>query len=373
MQGKTTMVPSITLFEKLALLSKILQLPLVLLYTLAISPFSDALKEKKLRRLLFEAYLRHITRTATVGQVQWALGSTTRIYRSWTRQWRVEPLLEDVSQSRKRLMWIGSKNTEKVVFYVHGGGFMLPISDYMLTFWLFVQREYAKRTGGKELAIVAMEYSIYPHTFPTQLTEITHALSHILNISRISPSNLHIAGDSAGANLILQLISHTLNPLPIDEIPPSPLTPAQPISGVLLISPWLSLDQPTPSYTQNDATDFLAAATLTRYGVKYLAGIRDSHVPYVKVLSAGEQWFDGIDELTDRVLVTVGGAECLLDDGVGVYHEIKASVSRGGRRVDVEVDVEDGGVHEDMMVDCAAFGKKLTAVGEKVVVWLMGE
>ncbi|KAG7090251.1 hypothetical protein E1B28_011849 [Marasmius oreades] len=295
-------------------------------------------------------------------------GSTTRIYRSWTRQWRVEPLLEEVSQSGRKLMWIGNKNAEKVVFYVHGGGFMLPISDYMLIFGCLFNANTPEEREEKSLP--SSQWSILSTLVPSQRNSRKSPLHyHILNTSCISPSKLHVAGDSAGANLVLQLISNTL---PVDEVPPSPLTPAQPVSGILLISPWLSLDQPTPSYTQNDATDFLAPATLTGYGVKYLAGVRDSHVPYVKVLSAGKQWFDGIDELTDRILVTVGGAECLLDDGIGVYDEIKASVLRGERRVDVEVDVEDGGVHEDMMVDCGAFGKNLTAVGEKIVVWLMG-
>ncbi|KAF9259822.1 alpha/beta-hydrolase, partial [Marasmius fiardii PR-910] len=345
---------------------------LVLLYTLIISPFSGALRKKRLRRLLFEAYIRYVLRTATARQAQWAVGTTTKTYKKWAGQWGIEPLLEDVPESGRKLMWIGNKNAEKIVFYVHGGGFRLAISDYMFTFWLYIQHEYARKTGGKELAIVAMEYSIYPHTFPMQLTEIIYALSYILNTCRISPSNLTIAGDSAGANLILQLVSHTLNPLPVsDGIPCSPLIRNQPISGTLLISPWLSLGQRTSSHAQNDGVDCIASDSMIWNGSMVLAGVPADHVPYMKVLSAGERWFDGIDELMNRVFVTVGGAECLLDDGIGVYEKIKASVSRGRRRVEVEVDVEDGGIHEDMMIEFAAGGKKLTAVGEKVVEWLM--
>ncbi|KAF9259819.1 hypothetical protein L218DRAFT_873620, partial [Marasmius fiardii PR-910] len=114
-----------------------------------------------------------------------------------------------------------------------------------------------------------------------------------------SPSNLTIAGDSTSANLIPQLISHTLNPLPINRVPRSPRTPTQPESGILLISPWLLLDQQMSSHVQNDASDCITSDTMITNRQKVLAGIKDTHVLYMKVLSAGEQWFDGIGELAN--------------------------------------------------------------------------
>ncbi|KAL0563172.1 hypothetical protein V5O48_018903 [Marasmius crinis-equi] len=365
---------SVGLLEKVALIPKILALPIVLFYTALISRFSTALRKKRFNRLLFEASIRYLVGTTTPGQIQWAVGPTVDVYKKWARKRRLEPVLEDVPDSGRKLMWIGSKEAEKVVFYVHGGGFIIPVSDFMFTFWRYVQREYVKQTGKDDFAIVCMEYSLHPHPFPTQLREMIHALSHVLSTSRASPSTIHLAGDSAGANLVLQFISHALHPLPSTDAPPSPLIVLnQRVRGTLLISPWLSLDDTTPTHTQNDVGDCLSAHTMTRGGVFYLDGLDSSRIPYVKVLSkvAGERWFEGVEKVTERVFVTVGGAECLLGDGVQVYERIKEATKGKEGVFEVKVDVEEDAVHEDMMVEFGAGGKKLTTAGHKIVEWLI--
>ncbi|KAF9267124.1 alpha/beta-hydrolase [Marasmius fiardii PR-910] len=358
------MASSITLIEKLSLFPKLLSIPVIIIYTALVSPFSRALRRKKWYRLIFETSLRALAKVTSVRQFQWLNGTqNSGIYKKWANSLKVEAVIDDVPQSGKKLMWIGNKNAEKVVFYVHGGGYMLPVSDFMYTFWLFVQREYAKRTG-KEIAICSMEYSLYPQTFPTQLTEIIHAFSHFLSNTKATPSNIHIAGDSAGGNLIFQLISHTLHP--VSGVPSSPLTTTR-VRGVLLISPWLSLNENTPSHVQNHASDIVAPSTLISWGDLYLQGVKDSQLPYVKNLLAVKQWYEGVDKLTDRILITAGDAECLLDDSIMVYERL-SGVVKG--IPDVRLDIEEGGTHEDMMVDVAAGGKNLTAAGEKIVEWL---
>ncbi|KAL0564474.1 hypothetical protein V5O48_017576, partial [Marasmius crinis-equi] len=315
-----------------------------------------ALKKKRFYRLLFETSLRFLGRKGSVRQLQWNSPSNPEVYQKWAKQYKVSPVVEEVPQTGKRVVWIGNKNAEKVVFYVHvpnftesipGGGFMLPISDFMLTFWLFVQ-------------------PIYPQTFPTQLKEIVHAFSHVLSTSHAKPSNIHLAGDSAGANLVLQFLSHTLHPVPSPDVPKSPLV--QPVRGVLLVSPWLSLNEQTSTHIRNDASDCLTSATLINWGSHYLEGVKDSQLPYIKVLAAGDRWFDGIGKLTDRVLITAGDAECLLEDSIRIHSRFKDLVAEG--RPELELDVEAGGVHEDMMMELGAGGKKLTAAGERIVAWL---
>lgn len=68
------------------------------------------------------------------------------------------------------------------------------------------------------------------------------AVDHVL-ASGVQPSNLHLL---AGANLILQPISHTLHPLV--SIPTSPLTGKGAIGSASLISPWTTLSGNTGSY-----------------------------------------------------------------------------------------------------------------------------
>ncbi|KAJ8077770.1 hypothetical protein PM082_002203 [Marasmius tenuissimus] len=367
------MSSSISLVEKLEIVPKLLAVPFVLAYSSLLSFFHPSLKKKKLYRLLFESAIRYVVGSTSPGQIQWVVGPTIDVFKGWARKRRLEPLMEDVPASGKKLMWIGNKDAEKVVFYVHGGGFIIPASDYAFTFWRYVLREYVKRTGKDDLAVVCMEYSLYPRTFPTQLREMVQALSHVLSTSRASPSNIHLAGDSAGANLIVQFLSHNLHPVPSTEVPPSPLAEMnQRVRGALLMSPWLSLDETTPTHLQYDTGDLLSAHTLTRGGVFYLEHIKPAHVPYVKVLSApgGDGWFKGIEKVTERVFVTVGGAECLLGDGVQVYERIKAA-TQGKLGFDVKIDVEDDAIHEDMLVEFGAGGKKLTGAGLKIVDWLL--
>ncbi|KAL0066985.1 hypothetical protein AAF712_005974 [Marasmius tenuissimus] len=296
--------------------------------------------------------------------------SNLDVYNKWVKKFKVEPVIEEVPQTGKKVVWIGSKNAENVVFYVHGGGFMVPISDFMFTFWLYVQRAYAKRTGGKEISIVSMEYSLHPQTFPTQLTEIVHAFNHFLSASNVKPSNIHLAGDSAGANLVLQLLSHTLHPLPSADVPASPLNNlSEPIRGTLLISPWCSLNERTSTHVENTASDCLTADSLLYWGSSYLGGVKYSHIPYIKTLAAGERWFDGVDKLTERILITAGDAECLLEDAIRLHDRLQASCVEGKPKL--EVDVEEDGVHEDMMMELGAGGRSLTPAGEGIVEWLL--
>ncbi|KAF9267123.1 alpha/beta-hydrolase [Marasmius fiardii PR-910] len=358
------MVPSLTLSEKLSVIPKLLLLPFILIFTILISPFSRALKRKKLRRLIFETTLRTIGKVTSVPQLQWLFESTPDAYITWSRRFEVETFIDDVPRTGKKLMWIGNKDAKKVVFYVHGGGFMAPMSDFMFTFWFFVQREYFTRTG-EEIGVCAMEYSLYPQTFPTQLTEIVHAFSHFLSNTRATPSDVYIAGDAAGGNLVLQFISHTLHP--VSGVPHSPFTATR-IGGILLISPWVFVGEETSSLLQNDASDVLASSTIIKWGKCYLEGVKDSHLPYVKALSAGERWFDGIDKLTEKIFVMAGSAECFLDDSNAVYGRFCGSVLGG--KPEMRLDVQQDGTHDDMIIEFGAGGKKLTCAGEKVVEWL---
>ncbi len=59
------------------------------------------------------------------------------------------------------------------------------------------------------------------------------ATEHIL-ASGVDPSNLHLVGDSAGANLLTGLLSHILHPL--DTVRPI-IAPKGSIKSVYLMSP----------------------------------------------------------------------------------------------------------------------------------------
>ncbi|KAG7091603.1 hypothetical protein E1B28_010622 [Marasmius oreades] len=376
---------SLTIWERVSLFPRFLPLPGVLLYTALASFFSKSYKGRKLYRIIFEAAGRYVTRVATVSQLQWVSGSTLEMYETWAKKRGVSPVVEKVRVSEGEevnLYWIGDKEAEQVLIYIHGGGFMLPISDFMFTFWDLVHQGMKKRSDCNcNFSIAVLDYSLHPATFPNQLRELIQTINHcLLKNPRETSSNLklHLAGDSCGANIILQLISHTFHPIP--GIPPSPLrsfgtgTPRPPlIRSVLLISPWTSLDEESPSQTMN-TTDALDARTLRRWGAMYVSGIPSGsgfdYVPYVKIHKAPADWLDGVDmhRVLGRVMITTGTAECLLDDAEVVYELLKR---HSGRGLEVRMDVEEGGIHDDPIFDIGAGSRQLNDVGERMVDWLV--
>ncbi|KAL0564471.1 hypothetical protein V5O48_017573 [Marasmius crinis-equi] len=336
------------------------------------APSSARVTKKHVYRLIFESFTRFLLDHTTDEQIQQINGPTIQVYNDWASQNGIQPVVEDVPGSDKKVVWIGNKNAERVVVYAHGGGYVIPMADWMLSFWLQVQRQFGEQTGGKEIAIAAIDYSVAPKGFPTQLTELTFALTHILDSMHASASKIYLAGDSAGGNLILQFLSHTLHPLPLEGVPPSPLgtTPdSEPLGGVLLISPWTSLNESTPSQTHNDETDWVSQDVLARWGKNYLSGLDEKYLSYVKPLKyADDKWFDGVDKIAKRILVTTGDAEKLMDDAVGIHDRLSREGVEG--RPEVKLFIQAEGVHDDALVEFGAGGTSLTHGGMVMVEWL---
>ncbi|KAE9382290.1 hypothetical protein BT96DRAFT_783666, partial [Gymnopus androsaceus JB14] len=126
-------------------------------------------------------------------------------------------------------------------------------------------------------------------------------------------------GDSAGGNLIMQLMVHTLHPFegvavsPLSRVSESNETSS--LGGICLVSPWLSLDTWTPSFVKNNDLDVLAGRSLLYWGKSYLSDVPESHHSWIKpVLCAPVpqepwKWLAALDEYVGRVLITAGGKE----------------------------------------------------------------
>jgi epsilon-lactone hydrolase len=120
-------------------------------------------------------------------------------------------------------------NTNKVILYVHGGGYVSgSCSDHRG----FVAK-FAKNTGVQNLLY---EYRLAPeHSFPAALEDSVKIYKWLLS-SGFKPDNIIIAGESAGGGLCLA----TLLALKERSIP-------LPIAGVA-ISPWTDLTCSSESY-----------------------------------------------------------------------------------------------------------------------------
>jgi len=161
----------------------------------------------------------------------------------------------------------------------------------------------------------------YP--FPTQLRQATAAVQHLLD-KGMSPSNIIIAGDSAGGNLALQLASLLLHPIyrchcrrdPIHEalmLARPPPGPQQPFGGLLLISPGIGFSTDAPSYVRNSARDLIPFSAYQLFSDTVQQVVPPALRYYIGPRLAPRGWWTGLGRVFPRVLVTAGEYEMPLD------------------------------------------------------------
>ncbi|KAJ7730361.1 Alpha/Beta hydrolase protein [Mycena maculata] len=343
--------------ESFGFVTTVLTLPVALLWNVVTTAYAPFNKDRSVKRVAGDSALRYAISRLSVPQLQWAFGTTRSVYEQWTKANKLTSTIDELGQDA-RLMWIGPKRLDRVVLFSHGGAFSLPASDFGLSFWRYVQLELAKQ--NIEIGFALFSYSLYPTaTFPTPLKQAGLALEFLL-AAGVKPQNLQIVGDSAGANLILQLFSHMLHPRA--DMPEIHL--AAPLRGAYLISPWVNLTADSKSHTENDGRDFIGKETLRGWGALILADVPEADSAFAEPVRAPEWWFKGVDRLVERVLVTAGGAECLRDDIVVVGEALKKHHAK------TEIVVQAGGLHEDMFLDFLVNESKLGSLTPLTVAWL---
>jgi acetyl esterase/lipase len=122
------------------------------------------------------------------------------------------------------------------ILYIHGGGFIIgSVNDHRLLTVEIAQQLHAK--------VLSVDYRLAPeYQFPTHLNDCVNAYKWLLS-KKIKPSEIIIAGDSAGGNLTLT----TLLKLKQDKLP-SP-------RGAICISPVTDLTFTDDSFYLNAETD----------------------------------------------------------------------------------------------------------------------
>ncbi|KAI0298893.1 alpha/beta-hydrolase [Russula brevipes] len=247
--------------------------------------------------------------------------TTSQAYQKWALQDNQEILTDSLSEGAK-LHWIGPRrdtSQDRVFLYFHGGAFSFPARSSNFQFMRALQKEVHAPLG--DVGVALLEYSLTPeYPIPTQLRQANAALTHLLN-KGISPANIVIGGDSAGGNLVLQLASHILHPLP--SIPAPPVL-AEPLAGALLISPWCSSSVDAPSFTRNNGKDILSRRTGAFLG------------HYFEVLSVPPAWWNRLD-----------GNEVSFDHVI----EMSAVISQHVR--DTATMVGPGAVHDELLAKFA--------------------
>ena len=200
----------------------------------------------------------------------------------------------------------------RVLLYFHGGGY---VSGSPAT-----HRSLMVRLGQAANArVFAPDYRLAPEfPYPAALEDAWTAYWWLL-AQGIAPGQIVVAGDSAGGGLTVALmLALRAAGMPL------------PAAGVCL-SPWFDLALTARSMTTNYHSDYLNDAILHAAAAMYL-GDRDLREPLASPLYADLR---GLPPL----LIQVGGAEMLLDDG----RRFAARARKAG--VDVTLEGYTGMVH----------------------------
>ncbi|KAJ7629996.1 Alpha/Beta hydrolase protein [Mycena polygramma] len=343
--------------QSVGMVAKMLPLPVALLWSVVTTAYASHNRERTLKRIVGDTVLRYTIAHLSVPQLQSAFGTTLGMYQQWAKKAKLPATVDELGEDA-RLLWIGPKRLDRVVLFLHGGGFVLPAAEFTVPFWRYVQLELEKK--NIEVGFALFSYSLAPFVFfPTPLKQAALALD-FLTAAGVKPQNLQLVGDSAGGNLILQVLSQMLHPL---EGVPEIRLPA-PFRGVLLISPWVNLSADSKSHDENEGRDFLTKRPLAAWGAQILAGVPEADRAFVEAVRAPDGWFHGVDGLAERVLITAGGAELLRDDIVVFGEAFKK------QHPNTELVVQKDGLHEDMFLDFVLNEKKLSTLTPLTVEWL---
>lgn len=129
---------------------------------------------------------------------------------------------------------------------------------------------------------------------------------HYPRVIQLTDFQILLAGDSAGGNLLLALLSHILHPHPqVDSIKFDGR-----FSSVALLSPWITFNTvKTPSMRLNRYKDVLALSIITEW-----ASLFAGNAPldaYLQPHEAPEDWFRGLP--VKNLLLMAGADEVFVD------------------------------------------------------------
>ena len=207
---------------------------------------------------------------------------------------------------------------QTVVLYFHGGAFVM--GDGRTAQSAFAANMLITHLKATVLSICYRLCSNPNCEFPAALQDAVSAYSHLLSLA-IPADHIIIAGDSAGANLVIGLLRYIAdNP---DKLPHP--------RAALLGSPWLdphsALDPDSIDKHRNASTDFLPGNFVAWGAHEYIPSHIDAASPYISPLNH--------PFYTDTPMwVCVGGLEVLYDDGVTFVDNMKAK----GNRVKLHVE-----------------------------------
>ena len=189
--------------------------------------------------------------------------------------------------------WPGSAPGAPVLLYLHGGGYIAcsPETHRPLVASL------VRRIRGRAFV---PRYRLAPeHPFPAALEDAMAAYRYLLDVEQIAPTQIVIAGDSAGGGLALALA------LAIRDAQwPNP-------AGLAAFSPWTDLAATGRSLEENTERCAMFAGETIRRAARFYVGDADPTLPLISPLYGD---FHGLPPM----LLHASEDEVLRDDAIRV-------------------------------------------------------
>ena len=178
----------------------------------------------------------------------------------------------------------------------------------------------AARKGNKQLAVLFLQYDLMPQArYPHQLRQAVEMVRYATTVLAKKPSELMLAGDSAGCNLILGVLGHLSHPH--SRIHPLPLS--EPLKGVVMSSPWTNLYCTGESYITKQLQDPVPPSLIVKWADSYLADAGEDAYNYPSKAPTG--WWEGLK--VDDILIVGGGDEMMMDDIQRFGKELQVSLT----------------------------------------------
>lgn len=270
------------------------------------------------RRNAFNVYCRTFFSLASSKQEQAILPDSIDTYTKWCKGAKVSPAIETLADGTSA-SWIGSKQAKTILLYLHGGGFNLPPGPGHYALCEALVREFNSNRnidphGEGHFATLLLHMDLAPfHPYPRQLSQAVALLNHARTALDVPPKRILLAGDSAGGNLALQLLSHVLHPHPDEaKVPAALWNEGDSFKGAILICPWTDpFNVEYPAMTGGVNRDCLHPVALKRWAVDWLGDVPTD--AYNLPVSAPPGWWNGVGGIVADVLQIAGRGDLLID------------------------------------------------------------
>jgi len=208
-------------------------------------------------------------------------------------------VVEQVNAGGVPAEWVVAQNArpDVVILYIHGGCY---VSGAPLT----VRECCARISRAAASRILSIDYRLAPeHPFPAPLDDVLCGYAWLLE-QGYDAKRIIVAGESAGGGLTIAALMKIRDdgklPMPALGVP---------------ISPWIDMTMQHETLKRNVGRDIASVVPL-HLGAKAYVGEGDPRGPYVSPLFGT---LKGLPPL----LIQVGGAEVLLDDGIAIAHKAR--------------------------------------------------